>query len=907
MNTASVQANEDEAGFSNAANIQSDEDESYFSDAANIQSDEDESHFSDAANIQSDEDESHFSGAANIQSNEDEYLFNDEANIQSDGDESHFSDTANIQSNEDEYLFNDEANIQSDEDESHFSDAANIQSDEDESHFSETADIQSLEDEGHFSDAASLPTTDNAADFSDIGNNADREISRNECIALAMTFAFRHRLSNTAIADFLKLLNTIRPGCVPPTKYFIEKQFMTDQEVELHYYCHDCKIFIGSCPQDQNRCKACEAVFCRETYSRQGYYFMTVSISDQLRTLFERHDLYESLVKERFTENRNVKNVKNMFSGDIYKAHKDFLSNSYNLSFTFNTDGVPVFASSSYSIWPLYLQINEIQATRRANFTILQGLWFGNEKPQMCSFLRPFVDEMQSLYHNGVLWKGKDGEEHVSKCVCILSIADSPARASLQGIKQFNGEYGCTFCLHQGKRVIKGNGFVNTYPLTYPLPRQRTHNQMLQDGEQAVQRSEPINGVKEISPLFLLPHFDMAKSWSPDYMHSVLLGVVLQVTNLIFDSGNHTKSFYLGNKVYLCDKVLLSMKPPQEISRSPRSISTRGHWKANEWRAFLLFYSLFIFQQMLPTKYFKHWLLLSAAIHILLGDDLSLQMIRTAELCLYKFVCEFKDLYGEENVSFNVHLLTHLADSVRNWGPLWGTSAFHFENENGKLLNLYHGTQHVHKQIMKRFFGLKMLHEFVKLCLKDTLPFVSDMLKDIGGDILLLSPQDQSGVHGAPLERQLTLVEIEVLSALSSKDVNNTKVYSYKRAYVSGRLLTTNSYSNGLKRDNSVIKVHSINAQIYDIVKGKIFCMCVDRLCGCVEETYLLCYKLKSCPSKFSVSDQYTGFNFSSILEKVTHAETIAFHFKSCKTKLFHATFNNSDYIISIPKFEISD
>jgi hypothetical protein len=34
--------------------------------------------------------------------------------------------------------------------------------------------------------------------------------------------------------------------------------------------------------------------------------------------------------------------------------------NPYNVSFTWNTDGIPVFKSSKFSLWPFYLVINEL-------------------------------------------------------------------------------------------------------------------------------------------------------------------------------------------------------------------------------------------------------------------------------------------------------------------------------------------------------------------------------------------------------------------------------------------------------------------------------------------------------------------------------------------------------------------
>ncbi len=37
-----------------------------------------------------------------------------------------------------------------------------------------------------------------------------------------------------------------------------------------------------------------------------------------------------------------------------------FFSSPNNISVTFNTDGIPVFRSSGFSFWPIYLCINEL-------------------------------------------------------------------------------------------------------------------------------------------------------------------------------------------------------------------------------------------------------------------------------------------------------------------------------------------------------------------------------------------------------------------------------------------------------------------------------------------------------------------------------------------------------------------
>ena len=54
---------------------------------------------------------------------------------------------------------------------------------------------------------------------------------------------------------------------------------------------------------------------------------------------------------------------------------------------------------------------------------------------------------------------------------------------------------------------------------------------------------------------------------------------------------------------------------------------------------------------------------------------------------------------GERNVLPNVHALLHLPEAVEDLGPLWAHSCFPYENANGELLKLYHGSQSVEKQV----------------------------------------------------------------------------------------------------------------------------------------------------------------------------------------------------------------
>ena len=59
------------------------------------------------------------------------------------------------------------------------------------------------------------------------------------------------------------------------------------------------------------------------------------------------------------------------------------------------------------------------------------------------------------------------------------------------------------------------------------------------------------------------------------------------------------------------------------------------------------------------------------------------------------------DLYGDELCEMNIHYLVHLSNFVRMWGPLWiYYSCRGFENMNGHLKKMFHGTREILGQLV---------------------------------------------------------------------------------------------------------------------------------------------------------------------------------------------------------------
>jgi len=110
-----------------------------------------------------------------------------------------------------------------------------------------------------------------------------------------------------------------------------------------------------------------------------------------------------------------------------------------------------------------------------------------------------------------------------------------------------------------------------------------------------------------------------------------------------------------------------------------------------------------VLKDILPSAYLRHWAILVVCIAILLRNDISLSQIVKCERSFQAFVLDMEQLYGKQHLSYTVHQTLHVAQSVRDWGPLWSHSAFMFEAFNAVILKMIKGTQGVPVQLMKTF------------------------------------------------------------------------------------------------------------------------------------------------------------------------------------------------------------
>jgi hypothetical protein len=599
--------------------------------------------------------------------------------------------------------------------------------------------------------------------------------------------------------------------------------------------------------------------------------------------------------------------ITDITSGSEYK--KMNISFPQSLTLLCNTDGVPVFNSSNTSLWPVYFMINELPVYLRRVHMLLAALWIGTSKPQIESLFAPVVESLQRLSTDGLSWLSEGKLINTRFFVSLIS-CDSVARPLLQNMKQFNGQYGCSYCLHEGKTVPKGRGFARVYTQEFHDSfSERTHNGMLADAEAAVNTNACVNGVKGHSILSVLSNFDMVRCFFPDYMHAVLLGVVRQFVFLWFDSTQHLKPHYLGRNINEIDTILTSIKPPSEIKRMPRSIEQRKYWKASEWRNFLLFYSVVCIKHFLPKQFLQHWFLLVFSINKLLMTPICVDDIAIVDMALHKFVVLTKDLYGEECNTYNVHLLTHLASYTERWGPLWSNSAFVFEDCNGKLLTFFHGTRGVANQIFRAFAGASQLKLLARRYITEIncadifmqLTTVASMCKtacNLTCDVTVL---------GHPVKRSLTMQELVALeNLLGSSHILSHGIDVYQRVIVRGKLMHSEFYSEGLKTQDCYISVDGIVSPLL------VICICVMQVChqlSCathkpVDECVLFCYRVNQ--SALKNVDNDLSVNLTAHVLTGTVGELVAVWGKHFRHKVFMLSDKDGQmHYITLPPFDI--
>ncbi|XP_071787226.1 uncharacterized protein [Asterias amurensis] len=136
---------------------------------------------------------------------------------------------------------------------------------------------------------------------------------------------------------------------------------------------------------------------------------MQVPLEEQLKNILP-NSVIDGITNYRNSFPNKEDVIADALDGDLYKQQFDGMhfkgtdleatQQEVHISLQMNMDGVSLFQSSSYAVWPLYCTINELPPALRftRKYRLFSALWFGKHKPVMSVFLRVFCAQLLNLY-----------------------------------------------------------------------------------------------------------------------------------------------------------------------------------------------------------------------------------------------------------------------------------------------------------------------------------------------------------------------------------------------------------------------------------------------------------------------------------------------------------------------------
>ncbi|KAK3917735.1 Sec-independent protein translocase protein TatA [Frankliniella fusca] len=477
------------------------------------------------------------------------------------------------------------------------------------------------------------------------------DVTVQQLLFMTPTLELRHGLTWVAQVDILKMISTIFPcAAIPTTKHLCKEKFnvIDEEDITYHVFCNVCDKYLGKKPKGVKTqyCATCEKSI-KVTSSLNCF----VSSESQLQKFLQDNEFVNHVLNYRFQYPSRPQVYSEVYDGHVYKSFS-------------GEGGIP---SSPYNFSCTFFYRCELPYELRSKYFILAGVYAVSKDPNQLYFLKPLVGALNNLAANGVKWV-HNSIEVTSHIITICCVVDSVARETTYV------QVGCR------------------YPITNTPAQLRSEETYLEDlasveaNRSLLDRSS--RGVKGTCNLYDLKHFSIFNGLVVDYMHNILLGCAKAFTGLILDSSNKKKWIGVSENnvgvqtvVKTIDKRIESSQSSSAVHRELRVLSSHSLWKASEWPLWLLFYFAPCLKGLLQDKYIIHLGYLSKATHILLQRSVTEEQVHEAHQLLMCYTFFHEKYFGAQSMVYNIHLLSHIAQCVFDFGPLWGYSSFIYESK----------------------------------------------------------------------------------------------------------------------------------------------------------------------------------------------------------------------------------
>ena len=196
-------------------------------------------------------------------------------------------------------------------------------------------------------------------------------LTKGQSLLLLMSYVLRHNLTGIALEHLLKIFNEHFPGLVPESMYLFNKAYGAYGHYEPHFYCSLCFMYMGTREKSPTQCAACQFVFDADTNLKNGSFFLMMSLSCQIKDILENPNLH--LSRETAAKEGVLNDIQ--CGAEYRKLRETGQLGEHDVSLLWNCDGIPIFKSSKYQVWPIQCQIIELQPKVRKSNICVPCIW----------------------------------------------------------------------------------------------------------------------------------------------------------------------------------------------------------------------------------------------------------------------------------------------------------------------------------------------------------------------------------------------------------------------------------------------------------------------------------------------------------------------------------------------------
>jgi hypothetical protein len=202
--------------------------------------------------------------------------------------------------------------------------------------------------------------------------------------------------------------------------------------------------------------------------------------------------------------------------------------------------------------------------------------------------------------------------------------------------------------------------------------------------------------------------------------------VMLEYIDLItFTVVDPMHNFFLGTSKYFYKKILCDMlsdddlnkiqtivdgtKLPSYMANIPYKISSSfSSLTANQWAVWCNYLSMACLYGRVTEKVYRVWQLYVESCHLFCQPVISVHDLNIAHEKLMQFCRQFEKLFSSKLVTMNIHLHTHMVESIISHGPMPAFWLYGFERKNGLLGKFPTNNRSCEVQFMRSYLKLQL-------------------------------------------------------------------------------------------------------------------------------------------------------------------------------------------------------